>query len=601
MTDMGITPGALVQAAVATATDRVYRNGVEMEKGFILTQEYIEKNRKHIEEIMNIYSVYPDLFLDTISLMGDKFTLFFYQRIFIRASMRYRYHYCVATRAFSKTFVSILALILKCIFLPRTHAFIVAPAKSQAAKNSKDKIIEIFQHWPLLKKEIVGGDISDLPGLYGKDYITLNFRNESVLDVVGALDSTRGGRRHCGLIDEVRDHDADALNDVIIPLMNVNRRMPNGDVNPYEPHQAQLYMTSASQKSTYCYGKLIELFEQEIINPKDAFVWGTSYQVPMMHGLISKQFLNEVRMSPTFKADSWAREYCSIFTGGSNESWFNYDKMSSHRKLVNPETHAKLKGDGDFFYILSVDVGRVSCQTVVSVFKVYKMPSGFRSNLVNLYVLGKNDNERHFEFQARDLKRIIKDFMPKEVVIDGNGLGVGLLDFMTRTQFDPKTGETYPAYGSFNDKDMLKTQPKNAIPLIYVIKASGKLNSEIHSNCYSQIYAGRVTFLIKEQEAKNKLMATKVGQKMKVEDRARRLLPHELTTRLLDECANLRLKDTGNNLDVILEQINTRFGKDKFSSFEYGLWRIKELEEEYLKSKARKKGPRKLTFYTPGG
>ena len=85
------------------------------------------------------------------------------------------------------------------------------------------------------------------------------------------------------------------------------------------------------------------------------------------------------------------------------------------------------------------------------------MPSGFRSNLVNLYVLGKNDNERHFEFQARDLKRIIKDFMPKEVVIDGNGLGVGLLDFMTRTQFDPKTGETYPAYGSFNDKDMLKT------------------------------------------------------------------------------------------------------------------------------------------------
>ena len=46
----------------------------------------------------------------------------------------------------------------------------------------------------------------------------------------------------------ILDHDADALNDVIIPLMNVNRRMPNGDVNPYEPHQAQLYMTSASQK-----------------------------------------------------------------------------------------------------------------------------------------------------------------------------------------------------------------------------------------------------------------------------------------------------------------------------------------------------------------
>lgn len=246
-------------------------------------------------------------------------------------------------------------------------------------------------------------------------------------------------------------------------------------------------------------------------------------------------------------------------------------------------------------------VGRVSCQTVVTVFKVFRQQSGFRSNLVNLYVLGKNDNERHFEFQARDLKRIIKAFEPKEVVIDGNGLGVGLLDFMARPQFDPSTGETYPAYGSFNDKDMLKTQPKTAIPLIYVVKANGKLNSEIHSNCYSQLYAGRVTFLIKEQEAKNKLMATKVGQKMKVEDKAKRLLPHELTTRLLDECANLRLRDTGNQTDVVLEQINTRFGKDKFSALEYGLWRIKELEETYLKSKTRKSGPRKLTFFTPGG
>lgn len=37
-----------------------------------------------------------------------------------------------------------------------------------------------------------------------KDYVTLKFRNGSQFDVVGALDSTRGGRRHGGLIDEVR-------------------------------------------------------------------------------------------------------------------------------------------------------------------------------------------------------------------------------------------------------------------------------------------------------------------------------------------------------------------------------------------------------------
>ena len=39
---------------------------------------------------------------------------------------------------------------------------------------------------------------------YLKDYTTLKFKNGSQLDVVLASDAARGGRRHGGLIDEVR-------------------------------------------------------------------------------------------------------------------------------------------------------------------------------------------------------------------------------------------------------------------------------------------------------------------------------------------------------------------------------------------------------------
>ena len=48
----------------------------------------------------------------------------------------------------------------------------------------------------MLRKEVIGGEISDTPGNFGKDYVTLKFRNGSQFDVVGALDSQRGGRRH---------------------------------------------------------------------------------------------------------------------------------------------------------------------------------------------------------------------------------------------------------------------------------------------------------------------------------------------------------------------------------------------------------------------
>jgi hypothetical protein len=51
---------------------------------------------------------------------------------------------------------------------------------------------------------------------------------------VGALDSDRGIRTHATLIDEARDQDGDAIAEIILPQMNVSRRMENGLVNPYE-------------------------------------------------------------------------------------------------------------------------------------------------------------------------------------------------------------------------------------------------------------------------------------------------------------------------------------------------------------------------------
>jgi len=69
---------------------------------------------------------------------------------------------------------------------------------------------------------------------FGKDYIELFFKNGSRLTVVGALDSDRGLRTHATLIDEARDQDGDAINEIVLPQMNVSRRMDNGLVNPYE-------------------------------------------------------------------------------------------------------------------------------------------------------------------------------------------------------------------------------------------------------------------------------------------------------------------------------------------------------------------------------
>ena len=162
---------------------RAEREGVEVEKGAVLTEEYLKVHEEDLREIMDFYTAYPDIYLDTIKPADSTFELFFYQRIVLRAIMRYKEVFVTACRAFSKSFITILALFLQCIFMPGTKRFICAPNKNQSAQIAKEKIFEIYEKWPLLKKEVIGGDILDTPGNFGKDYVTIKFRNGSQFDV----------------------------------------------------------------------------------------------------------------------------------------------------------------------------------------------------------------------------------------------------------------------------------------------------------------------------------------------------------------------------------------------------------------------------------
>ena len=580
--------------------DKLYRENIELEKGVVITPYFLEKNQDFLLDCFQIFSAYPDVFLDLITPTNSTFTLFPYQRIYLRAVMRYTSIFITAARATSKTFLSILGKYLQCVFLPNHVGSIVAPNKQQAAKITKQKIQEIWRIWPLLKNELEPGNTDGVHANFGKDYTELFFKNGARLTVVGALDSDRGIRTHATLIDEARDQDGDAIAEIVLPQMNVSRRMDNGLVNPYEKINTQvIYATSAGTKSSYAYEALIDTFEKSIIDPKTSFCIGLDYRIPAQHGLIDPTYVRNLKLSPSYNETTFAAEYLGQWLGGSEESWFDFNKLTKYRKIKNPEWIQKFKEDSNVFYIISVDVGRLHDQTVACIFRVNIRDNKYYATLVNLFVLGRQAESKTFTQQAIDLKHLIEIYEPREVVIDTNGLGIGLADEMIRSQLD-ETGKELPPYGFFNNDDYKKIQPKDAAQILYSLKANGPLNSKIHSNVYSRVNSGMVRFLISEQEARAALLATKVGQKMNTEERIKRLMPHELTTKLFEEMSNLRLRKTG--LDIVLEQINSRFPKDKYSAFAYGLWRIKEIEEENYKRVSRRRGglTRQLIFFTGG-
>lgn len=377
--------------------------------------------------------------------------------------------------------------------------------------------------------------------------------------------------------------------------------MVNQDKNPYEPQQCQMWISSASDKNTFAYDKTIELMELAIINPDNVFIWGFDYRVPVFTGLLSKDFLNEMKMSNTFSEAGFAKEYMSRFVGSSSDAWFDYEKLLAHRRLVNPETHEIIREGIESFYILSVDIARRGCQTVCTVLKVFPKQEKYTCNVVNVFVLGKTENEKVFDRQVLELKRLIRRFNPKEVVIDINGLGIGFADLMIKETLDPITAEYLPAYGFMNRPEYDELQPRNCSKILYGIKANSQINSDMHSALYSKVYSGCVNFLISERKAKDKINATKVGKRMSPEQKIARLMPHEMTSSLINEITNLKIKPTGVSNQIAVEQINKRMTKDKFSALEMGIYRMVEIENEELSHRRNRGLGRKLTFFRSGG
>lgn len=583
-----------------------YRNGIPIEKGVVLTKDFLDANKELFTSYLNYWILYPDLFLDEIQDSEDakNFHLLPFQRIALRASMRYRYHFWTATRATSKSFTAYLAAIVRAVLLPRSTLMIASDTKGTVIKIAEAKFEEIFRHWPLLRKELATrADDGKTGQKSSSNYYELYFKNGSMISVV-AKDSSRGLRATAAIMEEAALIDEIPYNEVLVPQMNIKRREVDGTLNPEEPSAAQIFITTAAERTVFMYGKLIECAVNAVLRPNEYFVWGLSYVTPLHYGLLDKAAMMDQRYSSTVSEESFARESLSVWSGNNRDAWLDSKRLNKRRTLLKCERQAQPNPvNPDTFYILSADIARYSANTAIMVIKVIPGENFFKKNEVYTEVIhGAN----YITEQAPRLKKLIQLYSPREVVIDGNGPGIGLLDAMALPSYDKQTGEQFPAYYAFNNEHHLPPEMKHETEepqpqynaIIYDIKAGASNDDVIHSNFFAQINNGSVSFLAHERIVKDKLMKTKKGQKMTSYDRRVYLLPYEMTSRLMDELNNLRLKPTGIQNQFKVERISRSIEKDRFSSIEYNLYRIKYYEDKAARKK-KKKNLGQYAFFSP--
>lgn len=551
-----------------------------------LSPERVEAVLPTVRKYVAFWREYPDLFVDFMvrgtrtEVKDGEFCFYFYQRVFLRCVMRYQYVYAVFPRAYSKSFLTVMALMCRCILYPDAHLFVTSGGKEQGASILQSKVEEICKLIPSFEREIDWGRGKTLTG---KDKVRYVFKNGSVLDNLAARESTRGQRRHGGVMEECVGIDDQILREVIIPVMAISRRAKDGTTVESEPlNKSQIYITTAGYKGTYPYDRLIGFLVRMVTQPDRCIVLGGTWRTPVGMGLQSKTFITDQKNEGTYNEASFEREYESKWSGTVEDAFFNGEHFTRNRKLLQPEYEHSGRSAAGAYYVLSVDVGRKGCDSVICVFKVTPQAQGPAiKSLVNIYTM----SDTHMEDQAIMIKKLFYRYKARTVVIDGNGVGLGLVDYMVKSQND-ENGDFFPDFGVENDDEAYykKYRTQNTeLDAMYIIKANAPINTECHTNAQVQLQAGKVKFLIDERAAREKLLGTAKGQKMKPEERAEYLQPFTLTSILKEEMMNLREENEG--INIILKQANRGIRKDKFSAFEYGLYYIKQEEDKKKKKK----------------
>lgn len=98
-----------------------------------ISEARVREQLSHLRNLISFFRAYPDIYIDFVKGEECTFKFYTYQRIFLRIVMRHRYVFATFARAYSKSFLSMMAQILKATFYPGAGLFITTGGELFAA------------------------------------------------------------------------------------------------------------------------------------------------------------------------------------------------------------------------------------------------------------------------------------------------------------------------------------------------------------------------------------------------------------------------------------------------------------------------------------
>ena len=412
------------------------------------------------------------------------------------------------------------------------------------------------------------------------------------------------------IVDEFRMVSKDIIDTILKKFLTQVRMPPYTELSAKErkkeymkEENQSLYLSSAFFVDHWSYLKCVDTCKAMLDDNKRQFVCGLPYELSIYEGLLRESTVMDEMFDSDFNELKFKMEYEALWYGNTGNSFFDYNSIAKNRHLKYPmlpnSLSSKVRGDAltiptkkaGEIRIMSADIALMSSKKhdndATAIFINQLLPTKaerFSNNIVYADTCEglRTDN------QALYIRKLFDEFCCDYIVLDTQGLGLGVYDYLAREITDPNTGEIYPALSCCNDAEMASrcTDPY-AQKAIWSIKASAKFNSQCALLLREAFISGRIRLLISEFDGEELLSQLKGYSSLTPADRARLSLPYLQTTLLIDELTKLKHEEQNGNIRVY-ERAGMR--KDRYSSLAYNYYVSTQIENEINKRRSRSVG-----------
>ncbi len=559
-------------------------------------QEKIDRIMNVIAERAAFYRSNPQRFPELLGIH-----LKWFQKILLWAMNFYYYVIYMASRGQGKTFLTAIFLITRCILFPGTKVVICSGTLSQANEPLNKIKDDLYPKSELLRLEIKEMHV-------GQKDSEIIFKNGSWIKTKTSSSTARSARANILFVDESRMVDKTILDTVLRKFLTDSRHPRYLDLPEYKNREDlkernhEIYCTSAWFKDHWSFEKaqayVINFFDET----KRYFVCALPYQLPIREGLLMRSQVEDEMSEADFSETAWEMEMECMWIGDGDGSFFKLNALNQARQIENvllplqfySTDHPVPDPPKDGKRVLSLDIALMASTSKkkndASAFFINDLEKTSNVSYKGNIVYGETFEGLTTDQLGLIAMRYFYQYKCTDFVIDTNGVGLGVYDYVIKPHSDPKMGEEYQAMTCINDDSMaIRCKEPDAKKVIWSVKANSKFNSQICIALRDAIANGRM-FLPKNEIVVAEYLGKhfKFYKKSTPTEQVKIKTAFIQTTMAIYELIKLQTIVTDNGVTV-KEKAGMR--KDRYSSLAYSNWCMQQLQ---MALKPRRKGKRSL-------